>query len=63
MSSRVSENVVQSSEVSGVIAQDISLVHKTAEGISESSTQVNHRAERLNALARELDGIISRFTL
>ena len=59
----VTENVVQSSEVSGVIAQDISLVHKTAEGISESSTQVNHRAERLNALARELDGIISRFTL
>jgi len=59
----VTENVVQSSDVSGVIAQDISLVHKTAESISESSTQVNHRAERLNSLAQELDGIISRFKL
>jgi len=59
----VTENVVQSSDVSGVIARDISLVHKTAEAISNSSTQVNHRAGRLNSLAQELDGIISKFKL
>jgi len=59
----VNENVAQSSEVSSVIAQDIIKMHETAEAISKSSTQVNHRAEKLNLLAQELDGIISRFKL
>jgi methyl-accepting chemotaxis protein len=59
----VTENVTQSSAVSGVIAQDIIKMHKTAEAMSESSTQVNHRAERLNSLAQELDGIITGFKL
>ena len=59
----VTENVQQSSEVSGVIAQDIATVHTTAEAISGSSTKVNQRAEKLNELAQNLDTIISRFKL
>ena len=59
----VTENVQQSSEVSGIIAQDIAMVHTTAEAISASSTQVNQRAEKLNDLAQNLDMIISRFKL
>lgn len=59
----VTENVNQSSEVSGEIAKDISAVHKTAETMTLSSSDINEKAESLNALAHELDKVIDRFKL
>ena len=59
----VTENVMQSSEVSGVIAGDINKVRLAAQTISGSTAQINRRAESLNQLAHDLDTLINQFRL
>lgn len=59
----VTDNVNQSTAVSGVIAKDIALVHETTETMNQSGIQINQRAEALNQLAQELDNVINRFRL
>ncbi len=59
----VTDNIMQSSEVSAVIAEDINRVHQAAESITGSTVQINQRAGALNQLAHELDTVICKFRL
>lgn len=59
----VSENVASISTVSSDIAKDVAQVNETATGIADGSATVQHKAEELQGLSRELRTMVTRFTL
>lgn len=61
--SEVSENVSQASEVTRMITEDISEVSRTASEISDNSYQVKMSAEGLQVLAKNLNNLISTFSV
>lgn len=57
----VNENVSQSSAVAGTITEDIAQVNLAANGISNSSRQVESSSADLQQMAAELDKIVGSF--
>jgi methyl-accepting chemotaxis protein len=57
----VNMHVAQSSQVSGVIAEQIGLVTHSANDISQSSAQVSIHSKELSVLAETLNTLVGRF--
>jgi methyl-accepting chemotaxis protein len=59
----VNQNVNQSSSVSAEITRDIASVNQVTTDISSNSSQVSVRAEELQRMAAELNGIVEAFKI
>lgn len=59
----VNENVAQTSSVTSEIASDIAEVGTSSAEINDSSSQVDISAEKLSVLAKNLDDMVSQFTI
>ncbi|SLM32923.1 hypothetical protein MTBBW1_820015 [Desulfamplus magnetovallimortis] len=61
--SEINENVSQASEVTRMITEDIAEVSRTAGEMSDNSYQVKTSAEGLQRLAKNLNNLISTFSI
>lgn len=59
----VNDNIAQTSEVSGSIAKDIAEVNQGASVMNDAGRRIQTSSEQLNGAVRNLQTLISRFTL
>lgn len=59
--SEVNESISQSTQVASSIAHDIGEIHQQSNQVGKDSKQVQHNAQNLSLLAKELNDLISRF--